>query len=221
MLNGMDYNVIINTPHYIMTPMRSEEMPQLLALCSKEGFTYPYIHTNPKTQHLPLEQRVADYAALGDECAMGNEGRSLIQSIYRHSDGKFVGAAILYEVSPESTLFSNVNPGKAWEIGAFVDIDHWKENIANETLYHIIKYGAENWGLQQIHASMEPSRKGSLSISENFGLEFVELIQPGSSRVPYNDDEGKPASRMIYRTPDDWDFNTSITLKPETLKLII
>lgn len=205
-ISGIDYNVMINTPRFIITPLRSKDTEQLLALCSKPGFSYSYIHSNPKNQHLSLQQRVADYAELGDHAAKGKFGRTMIQAVRKPEGKNLLAVIVLFATEAKSTLFRNPDPEHEREIGAFVDIDHWKKEIATEGLHAAIGYGVDHWGLTGLHASFEPSRKGNLAIVENLGMEFVEHIPAGSDRVPYNDDFGNPAARHIYRTPQGWTF---------------
>ena len=205
MISGRDYNVILNTKHFHLVPMLSQrDFLPLLSICTKEGFSYPYIHFNQKTCHLPLKERVLNYAKLGDSAAGGQLGRTLIQSIYQFEKNELLGAAILIAVEPGSNLFIKADSLTEWEIGYFVDRDHWGEHVATEAIYSLIKFGIDNWGLKGLWASVEPKRGTSESILQQLGLELVEKIPPGSDRVPYLNEDNEPAARHIYHTPDGW-----------------
>lgn len=204
------YHVIIKTPRFILTPMTSADTPALLALCAKDGFSYPFIHANQKTKDQLLPDRVATYTALADDCLAGKEGKSLILSIRGHGDEQLLGAAILYATTQDSTLFDIRNPDLEKEIGYFVDVDHQDKGIATEAIRHTILFGMEKWHTQMLHASIEPSRKASIAIARKLGLELVTQIAPGSKYVPYNDDNGNPAARNIYATSPVWQNGFSI-----------
>lgn len=202
-INGIDYNITIHTPNYKLSPMRTDEdYEALLALCSKPGFTYPYIHAHQKTQDQPLADRVRAYTGLGDSAAKGEFGRTMIQSVRRHDESDLLGAAILIAIEPDYPLFDGANPETEWEIGFFTDIDHWGKGIATEAIHATVQQAVENkWGLTGLWASVEPSRSASIKLIRNMGLELVRNIPAGSELVPYNDEHGKPAARQIYHTP--------------------
>jgi GNAT superfamily N-acetyltransferase len=205
-INGTDYNITINTPRYALSPMRTDgDYEALLNLCSKLGFTYPYIHSHQKTQSAPLADRVRAYTKLGDTAANGEFGRTMIQSIRRHEDSELLGASILIAIEPDYPLFDGSDPTTEWEIGFFTDIDHWGKGIATEAIHATIEQALENkWGLTGLWASVEPSRPASIKLIQNLGLELVREIPAGSELVPYNDEQGRPAARQIYHTPENW-----------------
>ena len=208
----IDYNITLDTVRFVLKPLRSEDTKKLLALCSRDGFTYPYIHSHKKTMHLPLEQRVAAYTGLGDQAADGDFGRSMIQAIYDKDEKELLGVACLFAISKEDTLFYRADAQTEWEIGAFVDKVHWKDKTATESLNALIQYGIDNWNLKGIRASMEPGRKGSVAIVKRLGLELIEYIPAGSlmvdgqERVPYYTNDQKPAARYTYASPPGWKF---------------
>ncbi len=205
--DGVDYNVTLLTPNYRLIPMDSERDYQALqTLCTKEGFSYPYIHFHQKTQHLPIEERILAYAKLGDSAASGELDRTLINSIYPYRSDELLGAAILIAIEPDSSLFVTANSETEWEIGYFVDRDHWGQHIATEAIRAAIQYGISNWGLKGLWASVEPNRESSESILRDLGLKLAEEIPAGSERIPYLDEKNQPAPRHIYHTPEGWNL---------------
>ncbi len=139
-VSGTDYNVTINTPNYILSPMRTElDYQALLDLCSKPGFTYPYIHSHQKTQSAALADRVHAYTGLGDAAAKGEFGRTMIQSIRRHGESELLGASILIAIEPDYPLFEGSEPKTEWEIGFFTDVHHWGKGIATEAIHATIQ----------------------------------------------------------------------------------
>ncbi|HEY1096797.1 MAG TPA: GNAT family N-acetyltransferase, partial [Alphaproteobacteria bacterium] len=167
-----------------------------------ERFTYPYIHFNKRTMHLPLEQRVREYTKLADQASEGTYGRFLLNSIWSPDHSVFYGATIVIATDENDPLFKAAKPRNKAEIGAFTHPDHQEKGIATQGLHQAIGFAINNWGITGLCASMGTDRPASIAISERLGMEQVAFFKAGSKEVPYNNKDGKPAARIIMGTPD-------------------
>jgi RimJ/RimL family protein N-acetyltransferase len=203
--DSVHYNVSFDSNGLSLTPMTSADADALLQLCSKQGFTYPYIHMNQKTMHVSMEDKIQDYVAYGDAVAKGECGPAMIQSIRQIGNDVLLGAAVLLPVARGDHLFKGAQDGTDWEIGYFIDRDYQGHGLARQAMRAALAFAkAHDWGVKRLWASIEPNRTASIRIAEKLGLTQCGYFRPGSPEVPYNDAAGNPAARNIYATPKGW-----------------